>query len=103
MGESLASLTIAGVSGVAREDAGSASGLAGVAHQLGGALGLAVLVVAFAIASPAPGADARAELAHRIGFALSTGAVMLAAALLIVLLFIVRRTAPAAAVTRSTG
>lgn len=50
MGASLALLTIAGVAGVAGKDAGSASGLVGVAHQLGGAFGLALLVVVFASA-----------------------------------------------------
>jgi EmrB/QacA subfamily drug resistance transporter len=91
MGSSLASLTIAGVSGVAPEDAGSASGLVGVAHQLGGALGLAVLVVVFASASTVGGLEAQAELAHRVGVALSGGAVMLVAALLVTLFCLVPR------------
>jgi len=39
---SLAPLTVAGVAGVASDDAGAASGLINAAHQLGGSLGLAV-------------------------------------------------------------
>lgn len=90
MGATLAMLTIYGVSGVAADDAGSASGLVGVAHQLGGALGLALLVVVFASAQIADGTPANAELADRIAMALSAGAVLLATALAIVL-FVIRR------------
>lgn len=91
MGASLALLTISGVAGVAREDAGSASGLVGVAHQLGGALGLAILVVVFATPEVPLGTTANIELAHRIGVALSGASVLLAAALLLVLLCVVRQ------------
>ena len=91
MGASLALLTIAGVAGVPREDAGSASGLVGVAHQLGGAFGLAVLVVVFAAATLPPNATAKAELAHRVGMALSGGAVMMALAWALVVAFVMRR------------
>ena len=84
MGAALASLTIAGVARVAPEDAGSASGLVGVAHQLGGALGLAVMVLVFASVSPLQGTT-QTELAYRISMALSAGAVMLALALILVL------------------
>lgn len=93
MGASLALLTISGVAGVAREDAGSASGLVGVAHQLGGALGLAVLVVVFASVNVPAGTSANVELGHRIGTAISGAAVLMALALLLVLLFVVRRPA----------
>lgn len=93
MGASLALLTISGVAGVATSDAGSASGLVGMAHQLGGALGLAILVVVFATPDAAPGTSANSELAHRIGAALSGGAVLLAIALLLVLGYVVRRPA----------
>lgn len=91
MGATLALLTINGVAGVAPQDAGSASGLVGVAHQLGGALGLAILVVVFATPVLPPGTTPNIELAHRIGWALSGAAVLLAAALLLVLGFVVRR------------
>ena len=103
MGASLALLTISGVAGVQTQDAGSASGLVGVAHQLGGALGLAILVVAFASSSMPAGAPAPTELAHRIGMALSAGAVLLALALFLVLAFVVHRgVAPRIAASSST-
>jgi EmrB/QacA subfamily drug resistance transporter len=92
MGASLSPLTIIGVAGVQAEDAGSASGLVGVAHQLGGSLGLALLVVVFALAGH-PGGDAHAELAHRVGVTMSAGALMQALALIVVLVCIVRRPA----------
>lgn len=93
MGASLALLTISGVAGVEPQDAGSASGLVGVAHQLGGALGLALLVVVFASATVHPGTEPNTELAQRIGMAISAGAVLLAIALILVLMFVVRRPA----------
>lgn len=97
MGASLALLTIAGVAGVPREDAGSASGLVGVAHQLGGAFGLAVLVVVFAAAGSTAGDAATADLAHRVGTAISAGAVLMALALFLVLAVVARRSAAARA------
>jgi len=74
-----APLTSAGMAGVAAEDAGAASGLVNVAHQLGGSLGLGVLVTVFASALPANG------LAHAISMSLTVGAGMLALALAVVL------------------
>jgi EmrB/QacA subfamily drug resistance transporter len=41
-------MTNGGVAGVSAEDAGAASGLVNVAHQLGGSLGIAILTIAFA-------------------------------------------------------
>jgi hypothetical protein len=55
-----------------------------VAHQIGGSLGLAVLVAVFAAADSAT-LHGSALLAHRIGAALAVGAAMLAGALLIAL------------------
>jgi EmrB/QacA subfamily drug resistance transporter len=78
----LGPLTAAGVAGVAHEDAGAASGLVNVAHQLGGALGLGVLVLVFARANPGSANDAQA-LAHRISAVMSTAGLLLAVALLI--------------------
>src|SRR4051794_24380931 len=48
MGAALAPLTAAGIAGVAPRDAGAASGLVNVTHQLGGSLGLSILVTVFA-------------------------------------------------------
>jgi predicted MFS family arabinose efflux permease len=69
--------------GVAPEDAGAASGLVNVAHQLGGSLGLGVLVTVFA-------SSQSADLAHAISLSLTAGSVMLALALVVVLAVIRR-------------
>jgi EmrB/QacA subfamily drug resistance transporter len=90
-GAALSPLTVAAVSGVAPQDAGAASGLVNVAHQLGSALGLSLLVVVFADTPAAAGADAGADLAHRVARALSAGALLLAFSLVVVWLFVVRR------------
>ena len=89
----LAPITAAGVAGVAPEDAGAASGLVNVFHQIGGSLGLGILVTVFAAAGSA-GLDGRDLLAHQIGAALTGGAVLLALAFVAVLALVVR---PAAA------
>jgi formate hydrogenlyase subunit 4 len=81
-GAAFAPLTVAGVSGVAPEDAGAASGLVNVAHQLGGSLGLAVLVTVFASAAPA-GVESPEALAHQVSVALTAGTAMLVLALLV--------------------
>jgi len=85
----LGPLTAAGVAGVAREDAGAASGLVNVAHQLGGALGLGVLVLVFAGAAPAGAHDVQA-LAHRIAAVMDVGALLLALAFIVAWACIVR-------------
>jgi EmrB/QacA subfamily drug resistance transporter len=87
-GGTLSPLTVAGVAGVAQEDAGAASGLVNVAHQLGGSLGLAILVVVFNGAGTGAN-DAKALLAHRVAAAFSAGTLMLALALVVVLALIV--------------
>jgi len=76
----LAPLTAAGVAGVTREDAGAASGMVNVAHQLGGALGLGLLVFVFANAAPTAAVDSVA-LAHRISAVMDVGALLLGLAL----------------------
>jgi EmrB/QacA subfamily drug resistance transporter len=83
-------LTTAGVAGVAAEDAGAASGLVNVAHQLGGSLGVGILVTVFASASPQVNG-----LAHAISASLTVGAGMLAAALAVVVATGYRRRASA--------
>jgi hypothetical protein len=82
-GLSLGPLTVAGVAGVGAEDAGAASGVVNVAHQLGGSLGLAVLVAVFTFARH------DASLAHGIAAAFTAGTAMMMAALAIVAYFIV--------------
>ena len=92
-GLTLSPLTLAGVSGVAPQDAGAASGLVNASHQLGGSLGLAVRVVSAAGAGLPGGAVA--DLAHRIAMCLGVSAALLAAAFLVVLTCVVPRSAPA--------
>jgi len=104
-GAVLGPLTVAGVAGVRSEDAGAASGLVNVTHQLGGSLGLSILVVVFAAAASGP-VDAPELLAHRIAAALTAGTAMLALAVVVVVALIVRpgkaaKAAQAAAATRS--
>lgn len=71
----LAPLTVAGVAGVERRNAGAASGLVNVAHQLGASLGLAVLVVVYA--------SGHAPIFNAAGMAKHTATTMGAAALLL--------------------
>ena len=85
----LGPLTAAGLTGVAADDAGAASGVTNVAHQLGGSLGLGILVAVFAAADTDALNDG-ALLAHRISAALAGGTVMLALALVVVVAVIVR-------------
>lgn len=88
-GGTLGPLTVAAVAGVESKDAGAASGLVNVAHQLGGSLGLGVLVVVFAGAEAAA-VDDRAFLAHRITAALTGSTAMLLLALALALSLIPR-------------
>jgi EmrB/QacA subfamily drug resistance transporter len=88
----MAPLTAAAIADVTSEDAGAASGMVNVAHQLGGSLGLAVLVVVFAAAEPA-GLAGPAVLAHRVAAAIDSGALMLLAALCVALATIHRTAA----------
>jgi hypothetical protein len=88
-GGALAPLTSAGVSGVAAEDAGAAGGVVNVAHQLGGSLGLGLLVTVFAAAGSEE-LEGRALLAHQIGASLTAAAILLALAFVVVAALIVR-------------
>ncbi len=103
MGISFVSLTTAGLAGVARADAGAASGLINVMQQLGAALGLAVLVTVFdsitsgahtvglsqvAGLGRAAGAAARTALVHGMDLTFAAGAGFALAALAIVVLFV---------------
>lgn len=84
-------LTASGVAAVKREDAGAASGLVNVSHQLGGALGLSLLVIVFSRAAHGVESTSR-QVANAIGATYRAGALMLSAALILTLLFIVRGT-----------
>ena len=72
-----------------RLDAGAASGLVDAAHQLGGSLGLGILVTVSAAAGSTT-LDAAHLLADRVATALAAGTGMLALALVVVLALIVR-------------
>jgi len=87
-GGTLSPLTASGIVGVAPNDAGAASGLVNVAHQLGGSLGLGILVTVFAASSGTLGD--RVLLAHRVATALTASTAMLALALVLVMALIVR-------------
>ena len=94
IGSALVPLTTAGIAGVAPDDAGAASGLVNVAQQLGGSLGLGILVTVFAAASHAlvPPAvaglpvrtAAQQELAHAVATSLTGSAIFLALGLFVV-------------------
>ncbi len=92
-GLGLSALTTGGMAGVAAQDAGMAGGLVNVAHHLGGALGLGILVTVFGAAGDAS-AGPHELLAHRVSAALTAAAAFLALALLVTLAARPRRTAP---------
>jgi hypothetical protein len=85
MGMALTPLTGAGIAGVAADDAGAASGVVNVAQQLGGSLGLGILVTVFASAERADGGSSTHALAHAVSSALTGSAILLALALTVVL------------------
>jgi predicted MFS family arabinose efflux permease len=82
MGAAFTPLTTAAIAGVGQAEAGAASGLVNVAHQLGGAIGVAVMVTVFTGA----GGESRSphELTHAISAALSGSVVCVALALAVV-------------------
>jgi hypothetical protein len=86
-GLAFAPLTNAGLAGVAPTDAGAASGLVNTAHQLGMALGLAVLA-AVAVRAGA-GTDGPSAVAAHVRAALTGSTVLLALALAVVLALVV--------------
>lgn len=96
IGIAFAPLTTAGIAGVAAGDAGAASGLVNVSQQLGGSLGLGILITVFAAAESDHAASARDNLAHAISMSL-TGSVVFLALALAVVIALVRRPMPALA------
>lgn len=86
-GFALSPMTALGISGVAAADAGAASGVVNVAHQMGSSIGLAILISVAAL--HAGDLNGPALLAHRVTVALTTSAGMLSLALLLVLMVIV--------------
>lgn len=74
-GTAMAPLTAAGVRGVEPRDQGAASGVVNVAHQLGGSIGLSVLIVVFASAAR-PAASGAMAIGHQISAAMLGAAVM---------------------------
>jgi EmrB/QacA subfamily drug resistance transporter len=78
-GFGLSTLTTAGMAGVASRDAGVAGGLVNVAHHLGGALGLGILVTVFDAAGAGP--EGRDLLAQRVSASLVAASAFLVVAL----------------------
>jgi EmrB/QacA subfamily drug resistance transporter len=106
MGMAFVPLTSAGIARVAPEDAGAASGVVNVAHQMGGALGIAVFVNVFETASrhaaqhPLAGATAELQARHDLASGVSTaltGSVVAMALGLLVALFVIQKPVPPAA------
>jgi predicted MFS family arabinose efflux permease len=99
MGAALTPLTAAGIAGVQPDDAGAASGVVNVAHQLGGSLGLGILVTVFASAQRHASGTATHALAHAVSSAVTGSAIFLALGLTVVLL-VMRAPLPAVAFAR---
>lgn len=87
-GAALGPLTVAGVTGVAPRDQGAASGVVNAFHQLGGSLGLGILIVVFASVD-ASGLTGLPLLTHRIDTALLGAGAMLTLSLITALLLVV--------------
>ena len=95
MGLVFVPLTTASLAGVAPADSGAASSMVNVMQQVGGSLGLAVLVAVFGTASqnahqhPVPGLTAAAQgqhvLAHGMATAFGVAAIFNVASLLVIL------------------
>lgn len=88
-GFAFAPLTAAGITAVDARDAGAAAGLVNVAHQLGGALGVSVMVSV--AAGTAPAGTSATAFAAQASNALITASLLLAVALLAAVTLIGRR------------
>jgi EmrB/QacA subfamily drug resistance transporter len=106
MGVAFIPLTTASLAGVAPRDAGAASGLVNVMQQVGGALGLGILVTVFGTsrrhaeehpaAALSPAAQQHHDTAHAIASAFTGSAVFLALTFLVIV-FAIRVRPPAQA------
>ncbi|MBS2536052.1 MFS transporter [Catenulispora sp. NF23] len=112
MGLSFMPLNVTILAGVPREDSGSASGLVQTSMQLGGSLGLAVLVTVFGTAQknaagrPAgasPVVQAQHAFTHALQSAFSVAVVFVGLALVVALLVFKSKKAVAAAMARAAG
>jgi EmrB/QacA subfamily drug resistance transporter len=104
IGAAFTPLTASGMAGVDAADAGAASGLVNVAHQLGGSLGIGSLVTVFAAAGrSASHADARHELAQSVATALTGSALFLALGLAIAVFVMRPAREPAPALAQTVG
>src|SRR4051812_31921052 len=83
-GLGLSTLTTAGMAGVAPPDAGVAGALINVAHHLGGALGLGILITVFDAAGA--GQHGRLLLADRVSASFTAACVLLVLALVVTVL-----------------
>jgi EmrB/QacA subfamily drug resistance transporter len=101
MGMALTPLTAAGIAGVAPNDAGAASGVVNVSQQLGGSLGLGILVTVFASTQRSDGGSSTHALAHAVSSALTGSAILLGLGLAVVLLVMHGVLIPAAAGVRA--
>jgi EmrB/QacA subfamily drug resistance transporter len=106
VGAAFIPLTAAGLAGVAGNDAGAASGLVNAAQQLGGSVGIGVLISVFASASGthaqrhlAAATQRTNDLANSIGAPLTASVVFIALGLAVVLL-VMRRPPQSAEVAR---
>lgn len=81
-------LTTVSIADVSPADSGAASGLVNVSQQVGGTLGIAVLVTVFGAATHGSAGSARDTLAHGVSSALTGSAIFLATALIVVTLFL---------------
>ena len=112
MGVTFVPLTMASLAGVRPEDSGAGSSMVNVTQQVGGALGLAILVTVFGRADnaatrhPLPGSGSAPRvhqiLTHAMASSFGTAAIFDLCALLVILLAI-RMTTPAVSPVASVG
>jgi EmrB/QacA subfamily drug resistance transporter len=85
-GLGFAPLTAAGITAIETRDAGAASGLVNVAHQLGGALGVSIMV---AVAASGNTSNTPAGMAAQTTDGTTTGAVLLVLAIIAALVLVI--------------